>query len=256
MQNRKTLLNISVSALFLALIIGFSYIPNLGYITIGPISFTTIHVIVLIGAMIFGKWKGALFGLFFGVFSLLVSLSYPSTINYLFVNPFVSVLPRVLFGFISGCVFDYFRKRLDKKLFLTICAPIAGILTIFHTFLTLSCLYIFGYLDIFKISQALGMMDIIEANEAAFGSFGNFILAFIAPGTVCEAAASIVLVPTVSSLYAYEKMPMNFYKLNVVEYVGSGDIKLKKSNVYLMIGVSVILVIALSATILTLFYLK
>ena len=256
MQNRKTLLNISVSALFLALIIAFSYIPNLGYITIGPISFTTIHIIVLIGAMIFGKRKGALFGLFFGVFSLLVSLSYPSTINYLFVNPFVSVLPRVLFGFISGYVFDFFRKRLDKKLFLTICAPIAGILTIFHTFLTLVCLYIFGYLDIFKISGGLGMMDIIEANEAAFGSFGNFILAFIAPGTVCEATSSIVLVPTVSILYVYEKMPMNFYKLNVVQYVGDGETKLKNTSVYLMIGVAIILIIALCATILSLFYLK
>ncbi len=256
MQNRKTLLNISVSALFLALIIAFSYIPNLGYITIGPISFTTIHIIVLIGAMIFGKWKGALFGLYFGLFSLLVSLNYPTTINYLFINPFVSVLPRVLFGFISGAIFDFLRKRSDKKLFLTVCAPIAGILTIFHTFLTLSSLYVFGYLDIFKISQALGMMDIIEANEAAFGSFGNFILAFIAPGTVCEVAASIVLVPTVSSLYAYEKMPMNFYKLNIVQYVGTNEVKLKKTNVYILLAASVILVVGLSATILALFYLK
>lgn len=256
MQNRKSLLNISVSALFLALIITFSYIPNLGYITIGPISFTTIHVIVLIGAMIFGKYKGALFGLFFGVFSLLVSLTYPSTINYLFVNPFVSILPRILFGFISGAIFDFFRKRLDKKTFLMICAPIAGILTLFHTFLTLICLYVFGYLDIFKISEALGMMDIIEANEAAFGSFGNFILAFIAPGTVCEAAASIVLVPTVSSLYAYEKMPMNFYKLHVVESIGTNEKLMKRTTVYILLAVSIILVIALSSTILALFYLK
>ena len=100
------------------------------------------------------------------------------------------------------------------------------------------------------------MMDIIEANEAAFGSFGNFILAFIAPGTVCEATASIVLVPTVSSLYVYEKMPMNFYKLNVVQYVGDGETKLKNTSVYLMIGVAIILIIALCATILSLFYLK
>lgn len=256
MKNRRILMDISVNALFLALIIAFSYIPNLGYITIGPISFTTIHILVLIGAMIFGKWKGALYGLFFGVFSLLMAMSQPGTINYLFLNPFVSILPRILFGFVSGAIFDYFRNKVDKKNFLMICAPIAGILTLFHTFLTLVCLYVFGYLDIFRISELLDMTTIIEANENAFGSFGNFILAFIAPGTVCETAASIVLVPAISSLYVYEKMPNNFYKLNVVQVVGEGEIKLNSKLVIALIACVAVIVVALCATILSLFYIK
>lgn len=255
MQNRKSILNISISAIFLALIIVFSYIPNLGYITFGPISFTTIHLIVLIGAMIFGKWKGLIFGTFFGIFSLIISMQYPGTVNYLFLNPFVSVLPRMLFGFISGWLFDYFRKHTDKVGFLAICAPLAGILTILHTFLTLICLYVFGYLDIFKISEGLGMMDIIKANEAAFGSFGNFILAFIAPGSVCECVAAIILTPSVSSLYVYDKLPTNFYKLGVVREIGDSELIFSKKVAIIIVSILSVIAIALCVLILCLYYL-
>lgn len=256
MKNSKSILNITIVSLFLALIVAFSYIPNLGYITIGPISFTTIHVIVLIGSMIFGKWKGLLFGTFFGVFSLLIGLQHPGTINYLFLNPFVSVLPRALFGFLSGCAFDFFRKRLEVKNFLLISAPIAAILTIFHTFLTLICLYVFGYLDIFKISQAMGMMDIIEANESAFGSFGNFILAFIAPGAVCESAAAAVITPSISTFYAYNKLPRNFYRYNIVQEVGTNEVKMSKSLTITSMALLSVLAIGMCVLVLCLFYLK
>lgn len=255
MQNRKSILTISVSAIFLALIIVFSYIPNLGYITLGPISFTTIHIIVLIGAMIFGKWLGLVYGTFFGFFSLIISFQYPGTVNYLFINPFVSILPRILFGFISGCVFDFFRKHTDKANFLIISAPIAGILTIMHTFFTLICLYVFGYLDIFRISQALGMSDIIEANEALFGSFGNFILVFIAPGSVCECAAAIILTPSISSLYAYHKLPTNFYKLGVVKEIGYGKTIFSRKLDITLVTIFSIVAIGLCALVLCLYYL-
>ena len=46
---RKTIFYISFYALFLALFVIFSYVPYIGYITLGPISFTTMHILVLVG---------------------------------------------------------------------------------------------------------------------------------------------------------------------------------------------------------------
>ena len=255
MKQNKVILTIAVDAMFLALIALFSFIPNLGYITLGPISFTTIHILVLVGALLLGRKQGAILGLIFGVFSFLVCLQYPGTINYLFINPFVSILPRVLFGYISGLLFDIFKKKLDIKDFIAVAAPLCGALTLLHTFLTLCCLYVFGYLDIFKISAALNLTDIIEANNAAFGSFGNFILAFIAPGTACEVAASIILCPLIMLALYKALSKSNYVTLGIIKRFNETSLLSKKATILIVALISLV-VVALVTTILCLFYLK
>lgn len=253
---RKTIFYISFYALFLALFVIFSYVPYIGYITLGPISFTTMHILVLAGALLFGKWTGGVFGLFMGVLSLLVALQYPGTINYLFLNPFVSILPRVLFGFISGLIFDIFRKKTTFAGFLTISAPMCGILTLLHTVLTLGCLYVFGYLDIFYISHLMDLTSIIDGSAEIFGSFGNFVATFIAPGAVCEIAAAIILSPTImAALYKFVvKRNERIFDLNVSFKSEADTTALNKTS---LISITIILgfvVVALSALVLFLFY--
>lgn len=253
---KYNIFHIAFDALFLALFAILSYVPYIGYITIGPISFTTMHILVLVGAMLFGKKKGALFGLFMGVFSLLVSLQYPGTVNYLFLNPFVSILPRVLFGLISGVIFDILKKRTSFASFLMIAAPLAGILTLLHTVLTLLFLYVFGYLDIFYISHLMGMSDIIEANNNAFGSFGNFVAAFIAPGAICEIAAGIIIAPAIMAALYKAVISKNNMSLGLkVEFLDQDDEKcLSKKSLILITVILGIVVIALCALVLTLYY--
>lgn len=255
-MNRNVIFNVAFDALFLALFAIFSYVPYIGYITVGPISFTTMHILVLVGALLFGKYKGALFGLFMGVFSLLVSLQYPGTVNYLFLNPFVSILPRVLFGFIAGLIFDILRKRTTFAGFLVVAAPICGILTLLHTVLTLLCLYVFGYLDIFYISRLMGLTEIIEANNAAFGSFGNFVAAFIAPGAVCEIAAAIILSPAImGAIYKFViKRNQGTYHLNVRFLSETDTNAIKKPVLIAITTILAIIVIALAVGVMILFY--
>ena len=93
MKKIKEIKTIAFDAIFLALIFVFAYVPYLGYITIGPLAFTTMHVLVLLGAILFGAKRGALYGFFFGVSSLLVALQYPGTLNYFCLNPFISIVP-------------------------------------------------------------------------------------------------------------------------------------------------------------------
>ena len=111
MKKIKEIKTIAFDAMFLALIFVFAYVPYLGYITIGPLAFTTMHVLVLLGAILFGAKRGALYGFFFGVSSLLVALQYTGTLNYFCLNPFISIVPRVLFGLIAGLVFDALKKN-------------------------------------------------------------------------------------------------------------------------------------------------
>ena len=212
---KYNIFHIAFDALFLALFAILSYVPYIGYITIGPISFTTMHILVLVGAMLFGKKKGALFGLFMGVFSLLVSLQYPGTVNYLFLNPFVSILPRVLFGLISGVIFD-----------------------------------------IFYISYLMGMSDIIEANNNAFGSFGNFVAAFIAPGAICEITAGIIIAPAIMAALYKAVISKNNMSLGLkVEFLDQDDERcLSKKSLILITVILGIVVIALCALVLTLYY--
>ncbi len=189
----KVIKEIVIDGLFLALVAIFTYIPYIGIITIGTLSFTTLHILVLIAASLYGVKTGTLVGLFFGIFSLLKAIQYPGTLDYFFINPFVSILPRVLFGFISGLIFDISKKKLSKKAFKIAVAPLAAILTFTHTLLVLLCLYIFGIEDIFKISQGLGLSSIID-NYSNY-EFLYFVLAFVSIGSVVEIIGAAIITP-------------------------------------------------------------
>src|SRR5574344_166802 len=211
MKNRALLKQMAIDALFIALIAIFTYVPYTGYFTVGLISFTTIHIIVLLGAALFGYKRGLLYGFVFGLLSLIKAVGYPSIADYLFLNPFVSVLPRALFGLISGLVFDVLKKHTKPKTFNGLMFPLCGALTFLHTLLTLTCLYVFGVLDIFSISKYLGLSSIIEAINNGYSSLWGFIGGFLAIGSVFEIIIAIIVVP---SIYLLVK---SNYDINSVE---------------------------------------
>ncbi len=224
-------------ATFLALIVVFAFVPYLGYITIGPLAFTTLHIFIVLGAALFGWKRGLLYGLFFGVTSLLVGLQYPGTLNYLCLNPLISILPRVLFGLISGLIFDFIRKFASQKLFNILLFPLSGVFTLLHTILYFVCFYLFGYLDVFNITHLLGLQDLISL-LGQYGGLLAFITTFMSIGCLCEIGACIVIVPLIY-------IPLNKYlrvgKVNDTKYVFT-----TKFNV---ICVSLITIIALISVI-------
>jgi len=198
MRNQKLLRKISLNAILIALIALFTFVPNIGFITLGPVSFTDIHIFVLLGALLGGWQTGAITGFTFGFLSFAKALGYPSTVDYLFVNPFVSILPRFLFGLISGLLFDFFSKKLKPKTYVGVIYPLAGVLTFLHTILTLLCLYIFGILDIFKISSSLlGLDEIIKSFTTLYPNIWVFLGSFVALGSIGEIVISIIIVPTI-----------------------------------------------------------
>ncbi len=76
-------------------------ITGLGFIPIPPVKATIMHIPVIIGAVIEGPVVGAMVGLIFGIFSIFQAISNPTPFSFIFMNPLVSVLPRVLIGIIA-----------------------------------------------------------------------------------------------------------------------------------------------------------
>lgn len=83
---------------------GYGFIPL-------PIAKATImHIPVIIGAILEGPKVGMLIGLMFGAFSLIQNIMSPNLLSFAFLNPLVSVVPRVLIGLTA-----YYSYKLVKS---------------------------------------------------------------------------------------------------------------------------------------------
>jgi uncharacterized membrane protein len=105
-------------SLFSSIILMLSLIPNIGLIVVfGGVSLTIIHIPVLIGAMTFKRVSNVLIlGFVFGLGSLLAALMRGSTpIDLAFVNPLISVVPRILFAAAAFYMFKW-SKFLQTKM--------------------------------------------------------------------------------------------------------------------------------------------
>jgi uncharacterized membrane protein len=178
-------MRIVFDAMFLAIIAVMTFVPYVGYIQIGLISFTLIHLPVLIGAALFGWKRGLMYGIFFGLGSLIKATTYPGTIDFLFVNPLISVLPRAVFGLVAGLAFSLARKL--PKLYLKggFIAVLSFLLTALHTFLVLTMLVI-----VYRPELEVFLNSSVTWVGLALGGL-------ITTGALIEAAIAAIITPTV-----------------------------------------------------------
>lgn len=151
MKNAKVL-QISFHGLFLAIMIIMTFIPQIGFISLGPISLTLLHLPVLFGAYMFGWPFGLIYGFVFGFLSFLRALIAPvGVLDPYFVNPIISILPRLIFGLIAGLSFDLaklIKNKLTNKLTIGIIALLA---TLIHSVLVLTILGLFNGTEVLAI---------------------------------------------------------------------------------------------------------
>lgn len=116
MRRNNSIYYIALYALFIALMAVFTYVPFIGYISLGVVSMTTVHILVLTFAFLTGWKHGWAFGLIFGVFSLIKAATQPASfLDPYFVNPLISIFPRVAFAFVAGILFDLVKKTIKNK---------------------------------------------------------------------------------------------------------------------------------------------
>lgn len=172
MRIEKKVMDMSLAGIFTAIIITMSVVPFLGYIPLGFMNATIIHVPVIIGALLLGPRYGAFLGLVFGVTSLVKATLTPTVTSFVF-SPFVTIggysgnmwsvviaiVPRVLIGVVAYYVYILIMKlahgiKGSQTAALWI-AGIAGSMT--NTLLVMNGIYIF-----FGESYAAASSQIVE----------------------------------------------------------------------------------------------
>lgn len=177
MRNKSVEL-IAIYAIMVAIMAILNFVPNVGYIKFIPNVFeiTIIHLFVLIFAWMFGWKAGILSGALFGIFCFANAFVIG---NLAFQNPIVSILPRFLFGFISGIGFELLKLIKRPKLRFGLDAAFCGVATTIHTFMVLIALYI-----------AFNQSEV-------FSTYMKMMLASIAINFPVEVAGAVVIVPLV-----------------------------------------------------------
>ena len=167
--------NLARAGILCALIIVMTFVPYTGYIYYGLIEITTLHIVVTVGAVLLGWQYGAVLGLVWGITCVLRALTNPLWAP--FINPLISVVPRVFVGAVGGLVAQGLRKlKVRSGLVAGISAAAA---TLTNTVLVLSALKLF--------STILSGMPL----------FGTIYATLIGLNGSIELVAAILLVPVI-----------------------------------------------------------
>jgi len=200
MKNTK---NFTLTAMFLAIMILLAVTP-LGFIPIGPINATTMHIPVIVASIILGPRLGAFLGGTFGLISLIRSTFIPTPLSFVF-SPFIPVIgtdqgswkaliialiPRILIGVVPYFVYKGIQKLTKNKvnplsLFL---AGIAGSLV--NTILVMNLIYFLFQQD---YAQVLGTNINAVYSAVLAVIFTSGVPEAIVAGLVTAAVSTVLL---------------------------------------------------------------
>lgn len=127
--------NLTTVGILGAIVIMLGLTP-LGFIPLGVLTITSLHIPVIIAGILEGPVVGGLVGLIFGFFSLFNAMTRPTPISFVFYNPLISIMPRILIGVVTGLVYralkdkDNNKLRLFMNIFWTIVVFILGYVTV------------------------------------------------------------------------------------------------------------------------------
>lgn len=112
MKNEKvlTLRKMTIIGVLGAISVMLGMTP-LGFIPIGPTKATIMHIPVIIGSIIEGPVVGGFIGLIFGLFSIFQAITNPTPVSFVFYNPIISILPRVIMGIMPYYIYKFFEKQ-------------------------------------------------------------------------------------------------------------------------------------------------
>lgn len=195
--------NFTLTTIFVAIILLCAFTP-FGFIHLGVIKATIIHIPIIIGSIILGPKIGALLGLVFGITSIITNTIAPTLLSFAF-SPaipvigtskgsflalIVAIIPRVIVGFIPYYIYKACQKLITRNkpnlkpaLFLT------GLLSTFiHTFLVMGFIAIL-FQDAYAQAvnaESLGaiviaVLTVFLTNGIAEAALAAFVTALVVP---------------------------------------------------------------------------
>lgn len=196
-MKERNVKDFTLTAMFLAIMIILAVTP-LGFIPIGPINATTMHIPVIIASIVLGPRIGAGLGAIFGVISLARATVVITPMSFVFspfiANPLtnhgdwraviVAIVPRILIGVVPYFVYKGLHRLLKEKvrpvsLFI---AGLAGSMT--NTILVMNLIFFFfkdSYADVLQVTAnavygvILGIIfgsGLVEAIVAGIATMG------------------------------------------------------------------------------------
>lgn len=125
MSTRK----LTVTGMMIAVTVILSYTP-LGIIPLQPVSATRVHIPTIIIALLEGPLVGGIVGASFGISSMLQAITRPTSIfSPCFMNPIVSVLPRICIGVVAAYSYKGLMTVTKNNTISAIIASAVGSLT-------------------------------------------------------------------------------------------------------------------------------
>lgn len=171
-------------------------VTGIGFIQLPVIKATTMHIPVIIGAVLLGPSAGAVLGGLFGLCSMWVNTTTPGLLSFAF-SPFMTTegLPgvvkslwialgcRILFGVIAGWLWRGMKKLLHSDI---AALPVtAAVSTICHTFLVMGSIY-------FLLAQQYA-----EAKNVAVTAVFGLVMGTVTASGIPEAIAAAILVTVI-----------------------------------------------------------
>jgi len=164
-------------------------LSGFGFIPLPTAKATIMQIPVIIGAILEGPVVGAMIGLIFGLFSIIQSLTAPNILSFAFINPLVSVLPRVFIGITAYYAYKWTRSK-HQGVRIGVSA-VVGSLT--NTFGVLTMIYVL-YAAQFAMARGI---DLDAAIQVIYGiALINGI-----PEAIIAAAISIPVVGAIKKRY-------------------------------------------------------
>lgn len=209
MKERKTNIGWLVSvALMAAIVIVLANTP-LGMIQLPIIKATTVHIPVIIGAILLGPLAGGILGFTFGVCSLISNTMAPTLLSFAF-SPFlsttgiigaikaiwISVGCRVLIGVASGWIWILFKKlKMNQKWKQVVSLAITGFLgSMVNTIAVMGSIYLLFAKEYAAAKQ------LVETGEQLKSAVWGLIMTTITASGIPEAIAASILVTVVSKV--------------------------------------------------------
>lgn len=200
-------------ALMAAIVIVLVNTP-LGMIQLPIIKATTVHIPVILGAILLGPGAGAILGAVFGICSLVSNTMAPTLLSFAF-SPFlsttgipgalkaiwISVGCRILIGVVAGWLWVLFTKI---KLNQFIALPIVGFVgSMVNTITVMGSIY-------FLFAQQYA-----EAKEVALTAVFGLVMGTVTASGIPEAIAAAILVLALGKVLVVVFRKMNLGAVNV-----------------------------------------
>ncbi len=184
-------------ALFVALQLVLQF-TGIGLIPLPLIKATTLHIPVIIGAVVLGPLAGAILGGVFGLCSIWVNTVSPSLLSFAF-SPVLAAETsgasgalkavwiafgcRVMIGVVSGCLWNLFKKVKVNDLIALPIVGVAGAMT--NTVLVMGSIYF------------LLRPEFAAAKNVAMEAVLGLVMTTVTTSGVAEAIAAAVLVTAI-----------------------------------------------------------